>query len=166
MNSTQQKAWIVLSEAFGEGSVRLMKPSSMSLHHVATAERVLNSLIGAYAAEEKTRTLSKLLKFRRPSFLSLGGVAGSASRWKAHRPRTLSADTLPFQDAEFFEWMQRPSFTRGLALRNYLPLAISDGLGNGDFPEAFNFSLAKKKVDGDINAASFICILVHGATGL
>lgn len=166
MNRNQQKAWIVFAEAFGEGSVRSVKPSSIQDRQVTTAEEVVNALIEAYVAEERTKTLTKLLKFKRPGFLSVGGAASEASRWQAHRKHTLSADTLPFQDPEFFEWMQKPSFVRGLALRKLLPFAISDGLGNDDFPTGFSFELAKKKVDSDCMSQSLISILVKGATGL
>jgi hypothetical protein len=166
MNSSQQKAWIIFAEAFGEGAVRAVKPSSLADRQVRTAENVVNALIEAYQAENTTKTLSKLLKFKRPGFLSVGGAASGASRWKAHRKHTLTEGTLPFQDSEFYEWMQSPSYPRGLRLRLFLPDAISDGSGNDDFPPNFDFSLANKKVSGDINSASFISILVHGATGL
>ncbi len=146
--------------------MRGVKPSSLTNLQVQTAEKVLNALLDAYQAEEVTKSLSKLLTFRRPGILQVGGLAGEASRWKAHRDRSLSEGALPFQDPDFYEWMQSPSFTRGLKLRNFLPDAISDGLGGEEFPSTFNFSLASKKVAHDINAASFISILVHGATAL
>lgn len=157
MNNAQQKAWIIFFKTFGGAAVRNVKPSSISDHQVLLAEQVVKALLRAYEGQGRIRNLGGLInRYVRPDFgvvknLVRGEVEGQWRSWVIS-----SSNTLPFNDKEFQAWMDHPSYTRGLALRNFLPAAISDGLSDSDFPAGFDISAARQNLEVDFKAGGAI----------
>lgn len=150
--SAQVKAWIVLSEAYGENAVRGVKPSSISESAIRNASDVQDKMIDAFRADTRIDTF---LSFKGIDSLLQAGFAAGAAIYKEHRDSAIAKSTLPSQDPVYKEWLEKPSMTRGLALRAIFESYPVDQ-EDGTLPPGFNSEAALKKINSDINSGSLM----------
>ncbi|CAB3776178.1 hypothetical protein LMG28688_00181 [Paraburkholderia caffeinitolerans] len=144
----QIKAWIILSEAFGDISVRDLKPSTILNSHFQGVADVQLAMLEAFKADNR---ISSSLGFYGVDSLVSAGVATVTALYREHRDSVLAAGTLPSQNEKYRAWLDKPSFTRGLKLREKYTLAQTDVQGQSEiFPSGIDWTAAKTKIDNDI----------------
>lgn len=155
-SSAQFKAWIILSEVFGEEALKRVKPSSFDDRLLKNVADIQKAMLDAYRAENR---ISSLLGFYGVESLKGAGYATVTAVFTEHRDNSLAASTLPSQNPKYREWLDKPSMARGWALRNFLALATADqgsGFGNEMFPPGFDMEAANRKARSDSGSNSIV----------
>jgi hypothetical protein len=153
-------AWIVLYECFGEDTVNAVKPSSLSQGNISDVADLLAAVIEAYKADNSITTALSFQSYTPPgpSGLLLKGARAVIKEGQAERYESVTQ--LPFYNREFHAWMQKPSFTRGIKMRECRQQMMND-LPPG-WNDAAALSAVNRNIEGGANSLVFKLLKIPG----
>jgi hypothetical protein len=119
-------AWIVLFECFGFETVKGIKPSTLTPSQIGDVDDLLAGVIEAYRGDNLIRSALSFHSYTPPGLTGVALKGAKAAISSGEAAKYESVTKLPFYNAKFHEWMEKPSFTRGIKMRECMQQFQSD----------------------------------------